>query len=582
VAVTVALAAATRRMAGRNVIVRALPAVEGLGACTLIASDKTGTLTVNRLSVERIVADDGRVFSRKDWGSGGDALAEIGFAVAVCNEAQLSSTGDPTGDAVDVALLSFARDVGQDLVAARAIPRCETIPYEPELRFAAAEIEAGSEQSVYVKGALETVLPMCGAVPDEAVERAQDLARQGYRVLAVATGAGGSARDIRAELEGLRLLGFMGLADPLRPEVPDAIARCTRAGIGVRMITGDHPDTARTIALQLGIDCAPQQVVTGSELTRLEVDPEAHLDRILAARVFARTEPAQKLAIVQALRRSGEIVAVTGDGVNDAPALRAADIGIAMGLAGTDVARDSSDLILADDNFATIVAGIEEGRVTFANVRKIVMFVLATGLAEIGMFMGALATGLPMPLTPVQLLWLNIVTNGVQDVMLGFCRGEGDELERHPRGRLIPLIDRESLILMLPAAMMMTALALWLMNGALSENRDIDTARNVVLLLAVFFQNAYVLSVRHLRRPVWYWSATENRWLFLGVGAALLLHVGAMYFPPAQLVLGVAPVDAETLRLCLIGAITIVIVTEASKWLARKTLPDHGLPGMGA
>lgn len=572
VAVSVALAVAARRMAERNVIVRSLPAVEGLGTCTLIASDKTGTLTVNRLSVERIVTAQGVECARGDLAGHGcdDALAEIGLAVAACNEAQLSAAGEPAGDAVDVALLDFAREVGQEIGPSCAFRRRRVIPYEPQLRFAAVEIEGADGLCQFVKGAPETVLPMCTDAASSAVKGASALAQGGYRVIAVAAGRDGGEAELLVKLRDLRLVGFIGLADPLRPEVPMAVAQCANAGIGVRMITGDHPQTARTIALQLGIACEPHEVVTGAELAQLASDQQALSDRIATARVFARTEPAQKLAIVQALGARGEIVAVTGDGVNDAPALKAADIGIAMGLTGTDVARDAADLILADDNFASIVAGIEEGRITYANVRKIVMFVLATGLAEIGMFLAALATGLPMPLTPIQLLWLNVVTNGAQDVMLGFGRGEGDELERPPRGQRTQLVDTEALLLMLPATILMTGLALWLMRDAIARGASIDEARNGVLLLTVLFQNIYVLCMRHLRRPVWHWSAQENRWLFVGVGAALLLHVAAMHFAPAQRVLGVQPVDATMVGTCLLGMLAIACVTEAGKWLAAR------------
>lgn len=563
VAVTVALAAAAQRMARRNAIVRALPAVEGLGACTLIASDKTGTLTINRLSVERVIAADGGLFAPANWlvPTRPPALDAIAFAVAMCNEAQYSRAGCPTGDAVDVALLDFARAAGIDVEKAHARQRDATIPYEPALRYAATAVEG---RDLFVKGAAETVLPMCRDPSHEAVARAEALARDGYRVLAIARGPVGNADG--DGIADLRLLGFVALVDPLRPEVPAAIARCAAAGIEVRMVTGDHPETARAIAQQLGLRCAPHEVLTGAELTRLEAEPERRFERIASAQVFARIEPAQKLVIVQALRSAGAIVAVTGDGVNDAPALKAADIGIAMGLAGTDVARDAADMILADDNFATIVAGVEEGRITFANIHKIVMFVLATGLAEIGMFLGALLVGLPMPLTPVQLLWLNVVTNGVQDVALGFGGGEGDELARPPRGRLAPLVDRDALILMIPAAVMMAGFALSLMTDVLATGASLDQARNVVLLLTVLFQNAYALCIRHVRHPLWHWSATENRWLFLGIAGALVLHIGAMNLGPTQEILGIAPISAKTLGQCLLGALTIVAAVEASKW----------------
>lgn len=574
VAVTVALAAATRRMAERQVVVRTLPAVEGLGACTLIASDKTGTLTINRLTVERTIDAAGAELQRSAWIAGAptDGQIALAMAAAVCNEAQL--TGDSermTGDAVDVALLAFARETGIDIKHTMALYRSATIPYEPALRFAAVEAMGADGPRIYVKGALETVLPMCASINPCVPEKAGTLAAVGYRVLAIAEGPGGEG-EIASRLNGLRLLGVVGLADPLRPEVAEAISRCREAGVGVRMITGDHPVTARSIAAQLGLACAPGEVVTGQELARLR-ETGAIAQRVIEGRVFARIDPAQKLQIVQILQEAGETVAVTGDGVNDAPALKIAAIGVAMGRNGTDVAREASDLIIADDNFASIVSGIEEARITFSNVRKIVMFVLATGMAEIGMFLGATALGLPMPLTAVQLLWLNIVTNGAQDVMLGFGRGEGDELKHPPRGRAASLIDREALTLMLPAVMVMTAFALWLLHNQLAAGASIEEARNGVLLMTVLFQNVYVLAIRHLRHAAWRRRRPENHWLFLGVGAAVMLHVGMMILPLGQRLLGIALVNAVTLLQCLIGAALVLIATEGSKAWIRSRRP---------
>lgn len=573
VAVTVALAVASRRMAKRNVIVRELPAVEGLGACTLIATDKTGTLTVNHLTVERVVLPDGSTYDGNNWRSGSEIapLHELGRAMALCNEARLTETGSPVGDAVDRALLYFARETGHELADLVDAERLAVVPYEPELRFAAVEAEYEGTIRIIVKGAPETVLPMCAGNTGRLEEIVEQMADDGYRVLLLAESeSDGSGAHIRNRLQGLKPLGLVGLTDPLRAGAAEAVARCRDAGIGVRMITGDHPATAQAISREIGLPTGEGSVVTGEELAELAEMPELLNSRIRDASVFARIEPAQKLAIVRTLSEQGNIVAVTGDGVNDGPALRAADIGVAMGMQGTDVAREAADLILADDNFATIVAGIQEGRITFNNIRKIVLFMLATGIAEIAMFLGALMAGLPMPLTPVQLLWLNLVTNGVQDVTLGFGRGEGDELQRPPRRRLASLIDREALILMLPGALVMTGMAIWLLEKQLGAGASLEEARNGVLLMVVLFQNAFLLSVRHLRRPFWYWHRPENGWMFAGMGAALALHVGAMHLPVTQLLLGVEPVGLELLGQCLIAAVAVLIVTEGAKTLVRK------------
>lgn len=564
IAVTVALAAATRRMAERNVIVRSLPAVEGLGACTLIASDKTGTLTMNRLSVERVLLPDGRLFPPGQCHD--PALGELAKAVAICNEAAPSPGGDAFGDSVDVALARFAVAAGVDFAAISKSPRLAAIAYEPARKFAAAAIELEGVRRLYVKGAPEVVLAMCESHDLAVAARVEELASAGYRLLAVAGGSlpAGEPADC-AMPRGLRLLGWIGLLDPIRPEVPVAIARCAEAGIEVRMITGDHPATALTIARELGLACTPEQVVTGARLA--EVAGELELfDRVATeGRVFARVEPAQKLSIVEALSRAGELVAVTGDGVNDAPALQAAHIGVAMGRGGTDVARGAADLVLSDDNFASIVAGVEEGRITYANVRKIVIFLLATGVAEILMFVGAVALGLPLPLTAVQLLWSNLVTNGAQDVMLGFGRGEGDELRRPPRRPDEPLLDGSALALIVPPAATMSLVALALTRWGVVRGMSVPEIQNSVLFMTVLFQNAYVLCMRSEHRPLHREPALSNRWLLLGVALALSLQLLAMHWPPLRWVLGTGPVDSLTLAACLAAIALIVVVTETTK-----------------
>lgn len=572
IAVTVALAAATQRMAARNVIIRALPAVEGLGSCTLIASDKTGTLTMNRLSLERILLADGRLLDPADWLDGANPdVIRLAAAAAHCNEVAIGPGNQLIGDTVDVALAHYARSAGIDLHRAIGAPRSFQIAYEPANRFSAVAIREKTGQTLYVKGAPDAVLAMCGPVPASLIQQAERIAHDGYRVLALAWKEVPKGAGIdRSKLADMNLLGWVGLLDPLRPEAPEAIARCAEAGISVRMVTGDHPATARTIAGQLGLPNSSRQLVTGFEMQRLADDETALADLVSEGRVFARIDPAQKLKIVQLLAAEGEIVAVTGDGANDAPALQAAHIGVAMGQGGTDVARSSADLVLADDNFASIVAGIEEGRITYANIRKIVIFLLATGIAEIAMFLGAVAFGLPMPLTAVQLLWLNLVTNGIQDVMLGLGRGEGDELRQPPRPPDEPILNRSALVLMVPPALAMTALALAMIGWAEARSFSTEEIRNAVLLLVVIFQNAYVLCMRSERRPLWREPLLSNPWLLLGVAAALGLQVLAMNWAPLQQVLGTGPVDDFVLAICLAGAAITILVTEMTKWLLRS------------
>lgn len=564
IAVTVALAAGTRRMAARKVIVRSLPAVEGLGACTIIASDKTGTLTRNVLSVERVLLADGTAIDRADWPAHADALAAIRHAAALCNEASMGADGVLVGDTVDVALLGFAADGGIDLASVRAVTRVGALPYEPARKFSTVAVDEGHGVRVFAKGAPEVVRPMCRPINAATIAAATAMANDGYRIIAVAASDGSATADVNAPRD-LVFLGWIGLIDPVRPEVPAAIARCAGAGIGVRMVTGDHPGTALTIARGLGLDVREDQVVTGTQMRDFAEKPLELNKLVLGGRVFARIEPVQKLEIVRALAASGELVAVTGDGVNDAPALQAAHIGVAMGVAGTDVARGAADLVLADDNFASIVAGVEEGRITYANVRRIVIILLATGMAEIGMFLGAVALGLPMPLTAVQLLWLNLVTNGAQDVMLGFGRGEGDELRQPPRRPSEPILDRSAIALMIPPALMMTGLALYLVHGLHRDGRPVAEIQNAVLLMTVLFQNVYVLCMRSERRSILREPVFSNLWLLLGIGIAITLQLVAMVWAPLRGVLGTAPVSAATLWFCLGATASTVVVTELTK-----------------
>jgi len=587
VAVTVALSTAASRMARRNVIIRALPAVEGLGACTLIASDKTGTLTVNRLTVQQVALPGGRVIARESWrGDGADDGADAGAdrgaaagaaglaeAAALCNEAQPRASGAAVGDPVDLALLDFAREVKGEggLERLQAAARLFLVPYEPALQFAAVEAELDGETQTYVKGAPEAIEPMCRA-DKAAFLPGERLAEAGYRVLALARGKRRrGAGPVREQLVGLELLGFVGLADPLRHGVVEAIARCRAAGIAVAMITGDHPATALAIGRKLGMQVSPDAIATGADIRAIGTDTDALRQMVADKQVFARIAPDQKLAIVRAFRDRGEIVAVTGDGVNDGPALHAANVGVAMGRSGTDVARGAADIVLVDDNFATIVAGVEEGRVVLGNIRKMVLFMLATGVAEILMFLVAVMLALPLPLTAVQLLWLNLVTNGVLDVTLGFGTGDGDELAQPSARRLSRLVDRDALILMLPGAVLMTGLAVWVLQARLAEGMGVSDVRNHVLLMVVTFQLSFLLAARNLKDPFWRWHERENKWMFAGMGLAILLQLAAMTVPGLRNLLGTGPVEPGFLWLCAASALGVLLATEAAKaWLVRQ------------
>jgi P-type Ca2+ transporter type 2C len=609
VAMTVALSIATSRMAARNVIVRRLTAVEGLGSCTCIASDKTGTLTVNRQTVRALALPDGtRVEVAGEGYSGDGAVSAAGGgalsaevrqrverlarAGVLANEATLRREGGEwrhQGDAVDVALLALAWKLGlaPDEVRREARVTGE-IPFESERAFSATFYERDGRTLVAIKGALEVLLPRCTtqAGPDGAAEdltprvveaEALELSGNGHRFIAVAEAEVPDAGNGRGLDEGalppLTLLGLVGLIDPPRPEAADAVAKCLGAGIMVLMVTGDHPATALAIARELGIAESKDQVVTGRELAALG-DPEdqAFLDATKAARVFARVSPMQKLDIVDALIRLGHFVAVTGDGVNDAPALRKANIGVAMG-SGTDVAKDTAEIILTDDNFASIEAGVEEGRFAYDNVRKVTYLLISTGAAEVLLFGLVLAAGLPLPLLPVQILWLNLVTNGIQDVALAFEGGEPGAMARPPRPPGERIFNRRMIeqTVVAGAAMGLLAFLAWrmLMSAGWTEVE----ARGHLLLLFVLMQNFHVFNCRSESSSAFRVPLRRNRALMVGVPAALGIHVLAMRVPLLQDILQVRPIPPGEWLAPLATAAAILVTMEVFKLLWARRRP---------
>lgn len=608
VALTVALAIGMRRMAKRNVIIRRLIAVESLGSCTFIATDKTGTLTVNELTARMIVLPNGNVWRVSGEGMIPDGsiepehespmqeetalLEHLCLASILTNDGYLGMhDGDWVhyGDAVDVALLVMAHKIG--IVKARTInvyPEFATIPFESERLFSASLNLVGDRRCISVKGAFEKLLPMCSmmSLPDgettldiESMERdATRLASQGYRVLAVAHGEienMTAGEFCEADLKSLTLLGLVGMIDPLRPEAKLAVSRCRHAGIEVAMVTGDHPATALAIARELELVHDESQIVTGPRLaaTRSEVE----LDELTrSAQVFARVEPRQKLDIVQSLQRNGHFVAVSGDGANDAPALRAAHVGVAMGKSGTDVARETASLIITDDNFDSIVAGVEEGRISYSNVRKVIFLLISTGAAELVLFTLALTSGLPLPLLAVQLLWLNLVTNGIQDVALAFEPGEGDELRRPPRSPRESIFNRIMIERVISSALVIGIVAYYLYGSMLEQGYTVEQARGSTLLLMVLFENIHVFNCRSETRSVFRHNPLRNRILLFGTLMAQLIHIGAMYTPWINNVLGIAPVSLTHWLELLLLALTVTVVMELHKlWLTRRGTGRH-------
>jgi magnesium-transporting ATPase (P-type) len=603
VAFTITLALGVHRMARREAIVRRLPAVETLGSTTMVGSDKTGTLTENRMTVTRLWTFGDQyslVGAEPTSGFAGDttmwrsltddeALRDALIGAVLSNEAEAMRSGEgwhTTGDPTEVAMLIAAIGAGLEPEALREQHQViAEIPFESERRYSATVCHDRERpepaQTIWVKGAPEQVLAMCTSIatPDgvadldaaAVVEAAQAMASNGLRVLATARGhldlpvsPGGRLSDPT----GLVFTGLHGMMDPPRVGVREAIATCRRAGVDVAMITGDHRVTAAAIATDLGIGTPDVPVLTGAELADLS---ETELrDRVVDTRVFARVSPEDKLRIVRSFKDSGHVVAVTGDGVNDAPALRAADIGVAMGKGGTDVAREAADMVLTDDNFVSIAAAVEEGRVTFDNVRKVTFFLLSTGAATILAILVGVWLQWPLIMLPAQLLWLNLVTNGLQDVALAFEPAEPGVLDRRPRRRREGVLSAVLWQRTVLVGVVMAAGTLSLFRWELNRSGSESTAQSVALTTMVVFMALHVGNSRAESTSVFRLSPWSNRFLFVAAIVAMTVHIAALYLPPTQFVLRVEPIDlAAWVRIVPVAA-SIVVVVEIDKALRRR------------
>lgn len=599
VAMTVALAVATNRMAKRNVIVRRLTAVEGLGSCTLVATDKTGTLTCNELTVRELRMADGKHYNVTGEGftptgnilfdghtleseSAHPQLTDLIRAVLLCNESELHQRDGSwswRGDAVDIALLCLGYKLGHQREAfLDKLAQRNQIPFESEHQFAATYHGDGEQTLVVVKGAPERLLSMCySSLESEERKRheqtATTMAERGLRVIAVGQTYLPhlvSEQDIPPRPEGLRLLGFVGMIDPLRADSKAAVKACQEAGVMVTMITGDHRVTALAISRELGLAMNENQVATADDIVGKNQQQLAEL--LEKTRVFARVTPRQKLEIVNAARSSGHFVAVTGDGVNDAPALRAANIGVAMGKSGTDVAREAAELVISDDNFGSIVAGIEEGRVAYDNIRKVTYLLVSMGAAELLMVLLSVIVGLPIPLLPVQLLWLNLVTNGIQGVALAFEPGEGDSLKRKPRDPAEPLFNRLMLERILIATLVVGIGGFAVFATAIHYGWSTDAARNLLLLTMVLYENFHIGNCRSEQKSAFALSPLRSPVLFFGTIGALLLHVVAMHVPFLQDILTTEPVSMTMWAIVIGVAFLIIPAVEWHKWQRNKRL----------
>lgn len=604
VAMTVALAISIRRMAKRHVIARRLVTVEALGSCTFIATDKTGTLTRNEISAQLVEFPGEEVLSLPQTSiieinqrqkfldklplAQRPLLNQFAECMVLANEATLAKKGAQwihQGDSMDTALLVMAHNIGITRSDALVVkPMQSMLPFESGSRYTASKHKFNENNLICVKGAVETILAMCSSMAcldggrpinsDAILKQAHALAEQGYRVLAAAQKIqnGTTTQLHESDLNNLTFLGLVGMIDPLREESKQAVAQCHAAGIKVAMLTGDHPLTAYAIGKQLGFVDSLEQVKTSADLIAARTNPEIYDAMLRDTRVYARLNPHQKLEIVSALQAQGHFVAVTGDGANDAPALQAAHVGVAMGKAGTDVARETAGIILVDDNFASIVAGIEEGRIAYSNVRKVVFLLLSTGAGEIVLFLLSLLAGLPIPLTAVQLLWLNLVTNGIQDVALAFEPGEGNELAKPPRAPNEPIFNRLMIERVLVSAIVIGVVAFMVFNTLLMQGMSEEQARNGTLLLMVLFENIHVFNSRSETASVFTHSPLRNPILLIGTVAAQALHIAAMYTPGLRDVLQITPVSFNQWFNTLLPALSLLVASELYKEFRAKKL----------
>ncbi len=587
-AMTITLAIGVARMAERRAIIRKLPAVETLGSTTVICSDKTGTLTENAMTVREIHAGGawyevtGHGYAPAGTIEAGGRPAEIAGALretllagALCNDARLvrdaqhhfAIAGDPT----EGALIVVARKGGLDTdTLAKVFPRLDELPFDSGRQFMATLHEIEGARIAYFKGALERLLPACAAMLDRhgaevplesaAVEAtALRMAEDGLRVLALARSEVSPDEEIEPLIASRRLvfLGLVGMIDPPRPRAITAVRACQAAGIRVKMITGDHPGTAVAIARQLGIVRDGGAALTGRELAAL--DDEALRDAAAATDVFARVEPEQKLRLVTALKARGEVVAMTGDGVNDAPALKQADIGIAMGMSGTEVAKEAAAMVLTDDNFASIEAAVEEGRGIYDNLVKFITWTIPTNAGEGLVILAAVLAGTALPITPLQILWINMTTAILLGLTLAFEPAEPGVMRRPPRPPAAPVLDRMLVRRILIVAVLMLAGAFGLFELALARGHTTAEARAIAANVFVMVETFYLFNCRSLERP--FWRAGRNVWTWPGVAGMVALQLAFTYVPAMNAVFQTAPIGpADWLMILAFSAACLLIV----------------------
>lgn len=587
-ALTMALTIGSNKMSKRNVICKKLTAVESLGSCTVIASDKTGTLTVNEQTAKKIVLPNNEIYEidgngYNDVGSvkgknidNAKYIASLGY---INNEAKLERVNnrwERIGDSIDVAFLALSYKLKANN---NSMKKIKEVPYESEKKYSAVFYDNGNGVHCTAKGSVEEILKFCSHSfvngkkeklnEEEILKQNDELASNGYRVIAICDGEIKGKKTDESKIKNLNFVGLVGFIDPVRKEAISSIKECFEAGIKVLMITGDHSLTAFSIAKELGIVKNYEEVITGEEL-EFCIDEKEFDDCIKNKKVFARVTPLQKLKIVESLQRMGEFVAVTGDGVNDAPAIKAANIGVAMG-SGTDVAKETANMIIIDDNFASIVAGIEEGRNAYSNIRKISILLLSCGFAEVLFFVLAILFNLPMPLVAIQLLWLNLVTDGLQDMALSFERETDTIMKQKPRKTSESLFEKEMIKQILASGLFMGIIVfdVWFIMIKYL-NFEVAHARGYVLALMVFMQNIHVLNCRSEEKSVFKNGFKENPFVLITIVLTIILQIIVMEVPILSILLQTYSVPYLHMLILLILALPVLLIIEIYKYIRRN------------
>ncbi|TWT81509.1 putative cation-transporting ATPase F [Planctomycetes bacterium CA13] len=608
-AVTITLAIGVSRMARRRAIIRKLPAVETLGSTTVICSDKTGTLTVNQMTVREIWAGE-QAFKASGTGyepsgeinTSNDEASEVLSNVAahqsllaglLCNDSQLveaESRWQVQGDPTEGALIAVAGKAGLNAKQiSEQFTRLDSIPFESQHQYMASLHSMGSDPSkqIYVKGAVEVVISKCAFAlgasgepqplnANAITQQMAAMAAEGLRVLAFASKQFASNRNAitHADLGDLVFLGLMGMIDPPRTEAVAAIKACQTAGVRVKMITGDHARTAQAIAQQLGLDGAdlsePHTLVVKTSHDLAETTDQQLIEIVEEVAVFARATPELKLRLVRALQAHGHIVAMTGDGVNDAPALKQADIGVAMGIGGTEVAKEAADMVLTDENFASIEAAVEEGRSVFDNLTKFIVWTLPTNMGEGFVILAAILIGVTLPILPVQILWINMTTAVLLGLMLAFETKEPDIMRRPPRDPSVPILTGELIGRILLVSLVMLVGAFGSFEWALGRGYSDAVARTVSVNVFVIVELFYLFTCRSLTKSMFELGLLTNRWIGVGVAVMVTLQLAFTYAPILNRIFHSAPIGWDAWwRILLTGLATYAIVG-FEKWVRRR------------